>query len=117
ERPGRLLTKQELMDAVWSNVIVGENSLNQAVSALRRALGERRFIETVSGVGYRFVADVRLRVGNDLPEGTEAPSIAVLPFDELSAERDETHFAAGIAEEILTRLAGIAGLRVIGRTS
>lgn len=117
ERPGKLLTKQELMDAVWSNVIVGENSLNQAVSALRRALGERRFIETVPGVGYRFVADVQLRGGVERREGAETPSIAVLPFYDLSAECDQAYFADGIAEEILTRLAGIAGLRVIGRTS
>jgi DNA-binding winged helix-turn-helix (wHTH) protein len=64
-RQDRLLSRQALLDAVWRNVVVEENSLNQAISALRRRLGdangERRFIETVPGVGYRFIAPVRVR--------------------------------------------------------
>src|SRR4249920_3706181 len=60
ERAGRLVTKDELMQAIWPDAIVEENNLNQNVSALRRALGEHtggeRFIETVPAVGYRFVA-------------------------------------------------------------
>jgi DNA-binding winged helix-turn-helix (wHTH) protein len=63
QRPGELLTKTELMKAVWPHVVVEENSLNQHVSMLRRVLGEtpgeHRFIVTVPGRGYRFVAEVR----------------------------------------------------------
>jgi DNA-binding winged helix-turn-helix (wHTH) protein/pimeloyl-ACP methyl ester carboxylesterase len=62
ERSGRLVTKDELMRCIWPDTIVEENNLNQNISVLRRALGEHttgpRFIETVPGVGYRFVADV-----------------------------------------------------------
>src|SRR5262245_30824215 len=62
ERPGRLVTKDELMQYIWPDTVVEENNLNQSISVLRRALGEHtagpRFIETVPGVGYRFVASV-----------------------------------------------------------
>jgi TolB-like protein/DNA-binding winged helix-turn-helix (wHTH) protein len=62
EHPGQLVDKTELMQAVWPNVVVEENNLNQSISAVRRALGEsaleHRFIVTVPGRGYRFVATV-----------------------------------------------------------
>jgi TolB-like protein/DNA-binding winged helix-turn-helix (wHTH) protein len=63
ERPGRLIAKRELLEAIWPHVVVEENNLNQAVSALRRVLGEtpgaHRFIVTEPGRGYRLVASVR----------------------------------------------------------
>src|SRR5215470_15499570 len=63
QHPGELLDKSTLMAAVWPNVVVEENNLNQVMSALRRALGDgsggRRFIATVPGRGYQFVAPVR----------------------------------------------------------
>src|SRR5688572_22279560 len=63
ERPGELLDKNQLLAAIWPNVVVEENSLNQNISQLRRVLGEKpgehRYILTVPGRGYRFVAEVR----------------------------------------------------------
>jgi TolB-like protein len=115
ERPGRLLTKDELLSAVWPEVTVEENSLSQAVSALRRALGGRDYIETVSGVGYRFTAPVT--PAEPAPHQADRPSIAVLPFEDLSPAGDQGYFADGVAEEILNRLAEIPGVRVIGRAS
>src|SRR5579862_8461527 len=68
EHPGELLDKTTLMKAVWPNVVVEENNLNQHISALRRILGERpeehRFIVTVPGRGYRFIAAVSLVAGS-----------------------------------------------------
>jgi TolB-like protein/DNA-binding winged helix-turn-helix (wHTH) protein len=65
DSPGELLTKQGLMKAIWPDSIVEENNLNQSILALRRALGEtpgeHRFIVTVTGRGYRFVAPVQRR--------------------------------------------------------
>jgi pimeloyl-ACP methyl ester carboxylesterase/DNA-binding winged helix-turn-helix (wHTH) protein len=62
ENGGRLMTKQELLDAVWPETAVEENNLNHNVSVLRKALGERatgqQYIETVPRVGYRFIAGV-----------------------------------------------------------
>src|SRR5690349_2550484 len=59
---GRVVEKSELMEMLWPDSFVEENNLNQNISALRKALGERpeesRYIKTVPGRGYRFVADV-----------------------------------------------------------
>ena len=64
EHPGELLSKAALTKAVWPNVVVEENSLNQNISMLRRVLGEtpaeHRFIVTATGRGYRFVAPVKV---------------------------------------------------------
>src|ERR1044071_629750 len=63
EHRGRVLDKDELMEAIWSDTIVEENNLTQNISAIRKALGENRgehrYVVTVPGRGYRFVADVR----------------------------------------------------------
>src|SRR3954463_4068240 len=65
---GALLETERLMDAVWPDSIVEENNLTQNISTLRRVFGEtpgsHRFIVTVPGRGYRFVAEVRRREGD-----------------------------------------------------
>src|SRR5262245_55205880 len=63
DRPGRLLTKDELMRHLWPDTVVEENNLSHNISVLRQVLGERDgtgapFIETVPRVGYRFLANV-----------------------------------------------------------
>jgi Tol biopolymer transport system component/DNA-binding winged helix-turn-helix (wHTH) protein len=77
QNPQRLVTKDELLDAVWQETSVSENSLTRAVALLRRLLGddtrEPRFIATVPTVGYRFVADVTF------PE--ESARAPVMPSD------------------------------------
>jgi TolB-like protein len=140
ERRGELLDKTTLMRAIWPNIVVEENSLNQNISALRRVLGEspgeHRFIVTEPGRGYRFVADVRtITVG--APESRartpEAPaavsarapgmtsptrsSIAVLPFANLTGDPAKEYFSDGMAEELIHTLARLPGLRVPARTS
>ncbi|MBA3715955.1 MAG: winged helix-turn-helix domain-containing protein [Pyrinomonadaceae bacterium] len=66
---GRVIDKDELMEAIWPDTVVEENNLNQNISTLRRVLGENRgehrYIATVSGRGYRFVPEVRTRTGED----------------------------------------------------
>jgi TolB-like protein/DNA-binding winged helix-turn-helix (wHTH) protein len=61
--PGEIIDKGRLMAAVWPNTIVEENNLNQAIAALRKALGEtpelHRFILTIPGRGYRFIPEVK----------------------------------------------------------
>ena len=65
QRRGELLDKETLVRAVWPDVIVEENNLNQSISAVRRILGElhgtsTRYIVTIPGVGYQFVGDVKV---------------------------------------------------------
>jgi len=89
EHEGVVLRKDELMRAVWADTVVEENNLNQNISILRRALGEQRgdhrYIATVPGLGYKFVASVRtaeeLAVRREPTAGT---SIVVLPFVEIA---------------------------------
>ena len=73
ECPGELLSKRELLEKVWPNVIVEDNNLDQTISTLRRKLGERpgenRFIATDPGKGYRFVAEVRVGMQASKPPG------------------------------------------------
>jgi|SRR2546422_171418 len=63
EHNGKVIEKDELMSAIWKDTIVEENNLTQNISILRRVLGERhgenRFIATIPGHGYKFVAEVR----------------------------------------------------------
>src|SRR5579862_5270230 len=64
QRSGELVTRTELMRAVWPTTIVEENNLNQAVASLRRALGEG-YIATVPGQGYQFIVPVSLLVATE----------------------------------------------------
>src|SRR5579872_6039820 len=80
EHPNELLDKSALMEAMWPTVVVEENNLNQHISALRRVLGEtpeeRRFIVTVPGRGYRFIASVEAVMSDRL---TPAPANVATP--------------------------------------
>jgi DNA-binding winged helix-turn-helix (wHTH) protein/TolB-like protein/Flp pilus assembly protein TadD len=85
ERAGTVVEKDELMSSVWPNTIVEENNLTQNISALRRALGEKhrenRFIATVPGRGYKFVAVVTQSEGIDT-EPVAGQSNQSVEFDE-----------------------------------
>lgn len=71
---GTTVTKRALLNAVWPDVVVGDNNLNQAIAALRRALGDnsepRRIVQTVPGRGFCFVAELE-EVGVQPHGGTE----------------------------------------------
>src|ERR1035438_3631585 len=86
-----VLGKETLMRAIWADTAVEENNLNQCISVLRRALGEKRgenrYIVTVPGRGYRFVAPVNKRKPTIIASSA-APilSMAVLPFQPLARD-------------------------------
>jgi TolB-like protein/Flp pilus assembly protein TadD len=129
EARGALVTKDEILSRVWPDTVVEENNLVVQISALRKALGEDRdFIRTVSGRGYRFVAEIITSVGETdvetpVDHGTSAEaapkirSIAVLPLESLSDDPSQEYFADGMTDELITALAQISSLRVISRTS
>jgi TolB-like protein/DNA-binding winged helix-turn-helix (wHTH) protein/Tfp pilus assembly protein PilF len=199
---GRLLTKDELLRKLWPDTVVEEANLAVNISTLRKMLGEGpqdgRYIMTVSGRGYRFVAAVQkatneianerspitgnsfiassgmdarttndgfeelgLQKSNDaghslvtpisaqksgarnltvslavalllaatigsffwLPQrkknasATSAPSVAVLPFADLSSAKDQEYFSDGLADELINDLAKVPGVRVVARSS
>jgi TolB-like protein/DNA-binding winged helix-turn-helix (wHTH) protein len=80
---GKTVDKDELMAAIWPDTVVEENNLNKNISALRQLLGEKpgehRFIATVPGKGYRFVAAVAKCGESDIQEPENVPSDDVLP--------------------------------------
>jgi len=122
--PGRLMLRSELAARIWGedHHLEDDCAINTAVRKLRTALSDNaekpRFIETVTGKGYRFVAAIRKqsRPGEAGQPGP-APSIAVLPFENLSPDSENEYFAEGLAEEILNALTKVPGLRVVARTS
>jgi TolB-like protein/Flp pilus assembly protein TadD len=131
---GHLVTKDELLSRVWPDASVEEGILTVHVSALRKALGDDKrssaYIETVSRSGYRFVAPVTREQddrdtvphadeGSAPDEGAARPvdSLAVLPFADLSPQKDQEYFCDGLADELINALTRVHGLRVMSRTS
>jgi len=112
-----VLGKETLMRAIWADTVVEENNLNQCISALRRVLGEKRaehrYIVTVPGLGYRFVAHVNKRKPPAIASNAEPiASIAVLPFQPLTRNNRDESLELGMADTLIARLSGIRDLVV-----
>ena len=119
ERPGEPVSKQELFASVWRGTVVGDDALVTCIQELRKALSDDSrqplFIETRHRIGYRFIAEVS-GVRTEAPMAAGA-AIAVLPFADMSAERDQGYLCEGLAEELIDALTHVEGLRVAARTS
>lgn len=131
----RVVSRDDLLGAVWRRRIVSEATLSSRVNSARAAIGdsgaEQRLLRTVPRRGFRFVGTVqeiheapppsapeigpsafRARAG-----GLEGPLIAVLPFTNMSGDPQQEYFADGMAEEIITALSRCSGLSVVARSS
>lgn len=131
----RVVSRDDVFDAVWQGRIVSESTLSSRINAARTAIGDdgvaQRLIRTLPRKGIRFVGAVReaeesapraaaLRPeGAAQPEGAtiDGPSIAVLPFTNMSGDAESDYFADGMAEEIITALSRCGGILVIARNS
>src|SRR5215467_3995345 len=119
----RVVTKDDLLGAVWQGRIVSESTLTSRINAARRAIGDtgeaQTFIRTVARKGIRFVGEV-LEISaerDQLQVPQDRPSIAVLPFQNLTGDREQEYFVDGITEEIVTGLSRIRWLFVVSRNS
>jgi DNA-binding winged helix-turn-helix (wHTH) protein/tetratricopeptide (TPR) repeat protein len=111
ERRGELLEKDFLLEALWPNVIVDENSLAKVISEVRRALGEgpkdQGCIVTVPRRGYRFnanVVELQNQTASPARATAEIRSLAVLPFGFLNPAPDDDMLRIGLADALITRL-------------
>jgi adenylate cyclase len=126
--PGRVISRDELFDAVWPDVTVTEDSIAQCVREVRRAIGdpEGRILRTVVKRGYCLDIEVQSDVPTaasapesvrSVPAAQSRPSLVVLPFQSIPYDPDTEWFADGIVEEITTALSRFSSLFVIARNS
>jgi TolB-like protein len=131
----RVVSKDELLDVVWRGRIVSESTLASHINAVRKAIGdsgeEQRLLRTVARKGFRFLGDIQEippsapahSVKTDHANSSEAlplpnrPSLAVLPFQNMSDDPEQEYFADGMVEEIIIALSRIPWLFVIARNS
>jgi adenylate cyclase len=124
-RAGSPVSKEELFASVWNGAAVSDDALTSSVQELRRALGDDskqpRFIETRHRRGYRFIAALSRPASGGGENATPQPSgistIAVLPFADMSPGRDQDYLCEGLAEELISALTHLEGLRVAARTA
>ena len=137
-RPNQLVTKHELLEAIWPTTYVVEDVIKHYIAELRRLLGDSagkpRFIENVRGRGYRFIGYIKIEktidssniqpiisVSSDPATESEVEKIAslkeipiaVLPFVNLSGDPRQKYFADGITADVITDLSRFNELRVV----
>jgi TolB-like protein len=133
----RVVSKDDLLAAVWGGRIVSESTLTSRISAVRKAIGDsgeaQRLIRTMPRKGLRFVGPVRQEQNPVAPVDdapmvavvtpraelalADKPSIAVLPFANMSGDPEQEYFADGMVEELITALSHIRWLFVIACSS
>jgi TolB-like protein/tetratricopeptide (TPR) repeat protein len=132
----RVVSKDDVLEAVWGGRIVSESALTTRINAVRRALGDdgaaQRLIRTFPRKGFRFVGEVTETPNELVPTiamfadadkpswpapPTDKPSIAVLAFENMSGDPEQEYFADGMVEEITTAIGRSPWLFVIARNS
>ncbi len=133
EHRDRVVSRDELLDNIWKGKVVTDSALGARLRDARKAIGDngtrQAIIRTYNRRGYQFVADVNenpenedsdsgyLPTAQDILSLPDKPSIAVLPFANLSGDSTQEHFADGLTDEIITALSRIPGLFVIANNS
>jgi TolB-like protein len=135
----RVVSKDDLIAAVWSGRIVSDSTLTSRINAARKAVGdsgeEQKLIRTFARKGFRFVGEVRAPANVDEAARTtiapdevreparpalplpDRPAVAVLPFVNMSGDPEQEYFSDGISEDIITALSKIRWIFVIARNS
>jgi TolB-like protein/cytochrome c-type biogenesis protein CcmH/NrfG len=129
----RVVSKDDLISAIWAGRIISDSALTTRLNVVRNTIGdsgaEQRLLKTLPRKGFRFVGAIREDDGRAIPSAgdvvyeasrhilTGKPSIAVLPFTNMSAEPDQEFLGDGIAEDVLTELSKLRWLLVVARNS
>src|SRR5205814_9611909 len=131
----RVVSKDDLIEAVWSGRIVSDSTLTSRINAARKAIGDSGFdqklIRTMPRKGFRFVGAVvasAMRPENPAPlaaaemapqasELADRPAIAVLPFTNMSDDPEQDYFSDGMSEDLITALSKLRWFLVIARNS
>src|SRR5579871_6757881 len=127
----RVVSKDELLSAVWGGRIVSESTLGSRINAARAAIGDdgqrQHLIRTVARKGVRFIgqvanetetgklADTSALASAPAGPGEGKPAIAVLPFVNASGDPEQEYFADGLSEDIITDLSSVSSLFVVAR--
>ncbi|MDH3694363.1 MAG: tetratricopeptide repeat protein [Gammaproteobacteria bacterium] len=143
ENRDRMISKQEINEKTWKGRVVSDSALSSCIKMARQVLGDdgrkQAVIRTIHKKGFRFVAKVsaeellakesdmiELKTDDSLVAQNDTvknhaqiskPSIAVLPFTNMSGDPEQEHFSDGITEDIITALSRISGLLVVARHS
>lgn len=124
----RVVSKDDLFEGVWKGRLVSDSTLASHINAVRRAVDDdgarQRLIRTIARKGFRFVGEVSqdglppsVAASGALSQTIDAPSLAVLPFVNLSPEPGRDYLADGIIEDLIQALTRIRRLRVAARDS
>jgi TolB-like protein/Tfp pilus assembly protein PilF len=133
----RVVSKQDLITQVWRGRIVSDSTLTSRINAARNAIGDsgrdQKLIRTIPRKGFLFVGEVTeqqhgIQPADALPKEAQErarsalpladrPAIAVLPFNNMSGEREQDYFSDGISEDIITALSRLRWFCVIARNS
>jgi TolB-like protein len=130
-----VVSKDDLIAAIWLGRIVSESTLTSRINAARRAIGdsgeEQRLIRTFARKGFRFVGEVQARAAHEAAPTVanssepsrpalplpDRPAIAVLPFTNMTDDPAQDYFSDGISEDIITALSKLRWFFVIARNS
>src|SRR4051794_30035100 len=134
ENRARVVSKDELIDKIWHGRSVSESTLTSRINAARKAIGDngasQGLIRTIARKGFRFIGEVEINSGAAVPKPGRAvvpsqttlllpdrPAIAVLPFTNMSGDREQDYFSDGISEDIITALSKLRWFFVVARNS
>lgn len=123
ERRDEIVSKDDLLRAAWPAQVMAESNLTVQIAALRNVLGDnergQRWISTVVRRGYAFAGVVTESAAPPIrpTPPSDRPSIAVLPFDNMSGDTGQDYFSDGITHDIIAALSKFAGLMVIAADS
>lgn len=124
ENADRVVSKDEIFEAVWQGRIVGDGTLNARINAIRTALGDdgtrQETIKTMPRQGFRFVANIGSAEKAGVPATQSSPaakSIGILPFTDIGNDPEQAYFADGLTEDLIIDLSKVNELFVIARNT